>query len=143
MAHLQEKEALSAFAAREKPPNTMRTVFYSAAKRLTEALFEDPGVIELVGALKEIAVKIGVRHIAQMRFAKDKSHDTSLLTAIVTYSKEWQARYFLKQYILIDPVIAFGRTAVCPFDWQDLGFSDPGAAFFADAEKGRLPGHFR
>ena len=135
MAHLQEKEALSPFAAREKSPNTMRTAFYSAAKRLTEALFEDPGVIELVGALKEIAVEIGVRHIAQMRFARDKSHDTSLLTAIVTYSKEWQARYFLKQYILIDPVIAFGRTAVCPFDWQDLGFSDPGAAFFADAEK--------
>jgi|SRR5271166_483731 len=135
MAHLEEKAALSAFASKEKTPQTMRTAFYSAAKRLTEALFEDPGVIELVDTLKEVAVEIGVRHIAQMRFARDKSHDTSLLTAVVTYSREWQARYFLKQYILIDPVITFGRTAVCPFDWQDLSFSDSGAAFFADAEK--------
>jgi len=113
----------------------MSTAFYSAAKRLTEAIFGDPGAIELVDALKEIAAEVGVRHISQLRFAKDKSPDTSLLTAVVTYSREWQARYFLKQYVLVDPVIVFGRTAVCPFDWQDLTFSEPAAALFADAEK--------
>jgi len=127
--------ALSAFTSKEKNRKTMRTAFYSAGKRLTEAIFEDPGAVELVETLKEIAVEIGVRHIAQLRFASDKSPDTSLLTAVVTYSREWQARYFIKQYILIDPVVTFGRTAVCPFDWQDLSFSEPAAVVFADAEK--------
>lgn len=108
---------------------------HSAAKRLTEAIFDDCGAAELVDTLKDIAIQIGVRHIAQLRFSKDKSPDSSVLTAVVTYSREWQARYFLKQYILIDPIVVFGRTAVCPFDWQDLSFSEPAAVLFADAEK--------
>src|SRR5574337_885254 len=101
----------------------------------TEAIFDDCGAAELVDTLKDIAIQIGVRHIAQLRFSKDKSPDSSVLTAVVTYSREWQARYFLKQYILIDPIVVFGRTAVCPFDWQDLSFSEPAAVLFADAEK--------
>jgi len=109
--------------------------FYSAAKRLTEAIFDDLGSADIVELLKDIAFEIGVWHIAHIRFAKEKSPDTSLLTAVVTYSREWQARYFLKQYVLIDPVITFGQTALAPFDWQDLSYSEPAAAILADAEK--------
>lgn len=113
----------------------MRTAIYSAVKRLSEAIFDNLGASELVDILKEIAADIGVSHIAQLRLAKDKSPDTSVLTAVVTYSREWQARYFLKQYISIDPVVAFGRNAIYPFDWQDLNFSEQAAAVLADAEK--------
>ena len=69
-----------------------------------------------------------------MRFAPDKSSDASLLTGTVTYSFQWQTRYFLKQYVLIDPVITNGSKAILPFDWEELPRDDPAIqAFFADA----------
>jgi DNA-binding CsgD family transcriptional regulator len=89
---------------------------------------------DLNDTLKAIASDIGVCHISYIRFAQDKSIDTSILTASVTYSKEWTLRYFLRQYVNTDPVIAHGRNAVLPFDWEILSDGNPSAlAFFADA----------
>ena len=69
-----------------------------------------------------------------MRFAPDKSSDASLLTGTVTYSFQWQTRYFLKRYVLIDPVFSYGSKAVLPFDWDELPRDDPQIqAFFLDA----------
>ena len=49
------------------------------------------------GNVKAIALDIGVSNIAYMRFAPDKSSDASLLfTGTVTYSFQWQTRYFLQ-----------------------------------------------
>jgi DNA-binding CsgD family transcriptional regulator len=104
-----------------------------SAVRLSDTIL---GFVEqdLSETLREIASEIGVSHIACLRFAPDKSADTSQLSGIFTYSKEWQLRYFVKQYIKIDPVITYGRSAVQPFDWQILGNGDPAVlAFFADA----------
>ena len=54
--------------------------------------------------------------------------------SICTYSTEWQVRYFKKQYARIDPVLARGRAAVLPFDWNELSRDDPATqAFFDDA----------
>jgi DNA-binding CsgD family transcriptional regulator len=105
----------------------------SAAIRLTDTIlgYNDQDLGEI---LKAIAADIGVSHIAYMRFAPDKSSDASLLTGTVTYSFQWQTRYFLKQYVLIDPVIINGSKAVLPFDWDELPRDDPVIqAFFADA----------
>ena len=105
-----------------------------SAVRLTDTIL---GYVEqdLSETLKEIASEIGVNHIAYLRFLPDKSSDTSLLTAVVTYSREWQVRYFIKQYVKVDPVVAHGRDAVHPFDWEIFGDSGSEAlAFLADAE---------
>jgi DNA-binding CsgD family transcriptional regulator len=106
----------------------------SAAIRLTDTIL-GYNEQDLEETLKAIALDIGVNHIAYMRFAPDKSSDASLLTGTVTYSFQWQTRYFLKQYVLIDPVISHGSKAVLPFDWDDLAHDDDPAvqAFFADA----------
>lgn len=105
----------------------------TSAVRLTETILGYSSH-DLSDTLKIIASEIGVSHIAYVRFASDKSSDTSLLTGIFTYSREWQARYFLKQYVALDPVIAYARNAVRPFDWETLGDEDPAAlAFLADA----------
>jgi DNA-binding CsgD family transcriptional regulator len=104
-----------------------------SAVRLSDTIL---GFVEqdLSETLREIASEIGVSHIACLRFAPDKSSDTSQLSAIVTYSKEWQLRYFVKQYIKIDPAIAYGRTAAQPFDWEILHDGDPAVlGFLADA----------
>ena len=105
----------------------------SAAIRLTDTIL-GYNEQDLEETLKAIAADIGMAHIAYMRFAPDKSSDASLLTGARTYSVQWQTRYFLKQYILIDPVLAHGSKAVLPFDWEELPRDDPAIqAFFADA----------
>lgn len=84
--------------------------------------------------LKAIASEIGLSHIAHLRFASDRSEDVTVLTAVNTYSREWQARYFLKQYSKIDPVISYGVQAIAPFDWESLPRDVPAVQnFFADA----------
>jgi len=104
----------------------------AAAIRLTDILlgYDENDLAETLSA---IATNIGVKHIAYIRFAPDKSVDTTLLTAVVTYSREWQHRYFMKQYVRVDPVIVHGVHAVMPFDWEDLEVPPEASAFFADA----------
>jgi len=103
------------------------------AKRLTDTILGYDQQ-ELKETLKEIAAEIGVSHISYFRFSPDKSSDTIMLTAVITYSSEWQVRYFVRQYVKVDPVIARGRDAVAPFDWDTLGNDNPAElAFLADA----------
>jgi DNA-binding CsgD family transcriptional regulator len=105
----------------------------SAAIRLTETILGDEGP-DLEQTLKAIAANIGLQHIAYAPLCSQKSEDANLLSAICTYSIEWQVRYFKKQYARIDPVLARGREAVLPFDWNELSKDDPAArAFFDDA----------
>ena len=105
----------------------------TAAIRLTDTIL-GYNEEDLSDTLKAIAAAIGVSHISYIRFAPDKSSDTSMLTAAVTYSREWQTRYFFRKYVAIDPVIARGRDAVLPFDWETLISGDPEVMdFFADA----------
>lgn len=106
-----------------------------SAIRLTETIlgYDEQDLCE---TLKAISWEIGVRHIAYLRFASDKSCDACLPTAIATYSRGWQAHYFLKGYEHTDPVVAHGRNALLPFDWETSASDDPAVlAFLADAAK--------
>ncbi len=106
-----------------------------AAIRLTDTIlgYDERDLSETLNA---IASEIGVKHIAYLRFAADKGFEATLTTAIATYSRGWQTHYFLKDYVHIDPVVAHGRNAVLPFDWEKLASGDPAVlAFFADAAK--------
>ena len=107
----------------------------SAAFRLTDKI-HGYNSAELIDILKLIASELGLLHISYVRFAPDKSLDTSVLTAVATYSKEWQFRYFLKKYLEIDPVVRNARSALLPFDWESIAREDPASLeFFADAER--------
>lgn len=105
----------------------------SAAIKLTDKILgynSDP----LVEILKLIASEMGLSNISHLRFASDRSEDVTLMTSVNTFSKEWGARYFLKQYSNIDPVVRFGQQASAPFDWAALNRDDPTVEnFFADA----------
>jgi LuxR family transcriptional regulator, quorum-sensing system regulator CinR len=105
----------------------------SAATKLTDRIL---GYIadDLVDIMREIADEYGISHISYLCLAATKSTDKNLLTAVTTFSREWQARYFLKQYILIDPVIERGRASILPYDWATLEKNDPTIIeFFNDA----------
>ena len=105
----------------------------SAATRLTDKILGNNSD-DLVDILKAIASEIGLSHISYVRFASNRSWDISLLTAVATYSKLWQIRYFLKRYGAVDPVIKRGSAAIVPFDWETLHSDDPPTLkFFADA----------
>lgn len=105
----------------------------AAASKLTDTIL-GYNEQDLEETLRSIAAEIGIAHIAYMRFSPEKSSDTSLLTANVTYPVAWQNRYFEKQYVLIDPVIIRGADAVAPFDWAELASDDPRTqAFFEEA----------
>jgi LuxR family transcriptional regulator, quorum-sensing system regulator CinR len=105
----------------------------SAAILLTDKILgynSDP----LAEILKLTASEMSLSNIAHLRFASDRSEDVTVLTAVNTFSAEWQARYFLKQYSKIDPVVRFGQQARAPFDWATLNRDDPAIQnFFSDA----------
>jgi DNA-binding CsgD family transcriptional regulator len=104
-----------------------------AAEKLTEAIFSGENK-PLNETLRTLAADLGLCHISYIRMAKGQSDDLSTLTAVVTYSVNWQFRYFERQYIKIDPVIKRGRLAVLPFDWQELITEDAAViAFLEDA----------
>ena len=105
----------------------------SATAKLTETILRNDDH-DLAETLRTIASEIGVSHIAYLRLSPDKSPDICLLVAVVTYSRLWQHRYFVKKYMATDPVISYGRGADEPFDWTNLPADDPATkAFFADA----------
>jgi hypothetical protein len=99
----------------------------SATERLTETIL---GNDDLADTLKAIASEIGLDHIAYLRLSPDKSPDICLLVAVVTYSRLWTHRYFVKKYITDDPVISYGRAADQPFDWANVPVDDPAAKAF-------------
>src|SRR5208282_47416 len=106
-----------------------------SANRLTDTIlgYDEQ---DLSATLKAIASEIGVRHFAHLRFAPDKRCEASLPTAIAIYSRGWQTHHFLRGYEYTDPVVAHGRNALLPFDWETLASDDPDVlAFFADAAK--------
>src|SRR5580704_772030 len=89
---------------------------------------------DLAETLRAIASEIGLSHIASLRLSPDKSPDICLLVAVVTYSRLWQHRYFVKKYMTNDPVITYGRAVDQPFDWANVPVDDPATkAFFTDA----------
>jgi hypothetical protein len=91
---------------------------------------------DLADILRAVAAEIGCRHISYVRLSPDKSADTGLLTAVVTYSRLWQVRYFIKQYAHCDPIINYGRDAIAPFDWASLPLDNHAArAFLIDAAR--------
>ena len=77
-----------------------RITIDAAAIRLTETILGDDGP-DLGQTLKAIATNIGVQHIAYAPLSSERSEDANLLSAICTYSFEWQVRYFKKQYARI------------------------------------------
>src|SRR6202044_476580 len=78
----------------------------SATARLTETILGNDDR-DLAETLRGIASDICLSHISYVRLSPDKSTDISMLAAVATYSRLWQQRYFLKKYVVHDPVISY------------------------------------
>jgi len=58
----------------------------------------------------------------------------------LTYSDDWIARYYEKNYFDIDPVVEEGTRAFMPFNWADLDWSSKRRKEFADDAVGHSVG---
>ncbi len=83
-------------------------------------------------ALREISNIIGAENIAYMASSdiSESYHDT---VRFVTYSTEWEKRYFDREYIAIDP-IAQGIEKQLPFDWHFASNQPSTRWLFSEAE---------
>jgi DNA-binding CsgD family transcriptional regulator len=114
-------------------PDDLSSTFDLAFHALTELTLghRSENVTEV---LKDIIPTLGLKNVAYLRFAANKSEDVTVLSAVVTYSKDWQLRYLTRRYNEIDPVVRVGRTATGSFDWKEFRKASPTvSAFFADA----------
>jgi len=111
----------------------------SAAMKLTFKIIGHQ-TDDLIDILREFASEIGVDHIAYVRMGSNKSLESSLFASYVTYPKEWQRRYFLKQYFLTDPILRYGmNTSLNHFDWGDVDEGSPAIKdFFTDAARHKV-----
>jgi DNA-binding CsgD family transcriptional regulator len=111
----------------------------SAAMRLTYKIIGHR-IGDLIEILRRFAPEIGVDHIAYVRVGSNKSLESSLFASYITYPKEWQRRYFLKQYFLTDPILRYGmNTPLDHFDWSDVDEGSPAIKdFFSDAARHKV-----
>lgn len=58
-----------------------------------------------------------------------------------TYGPEWIARYLLKRYVHIDPVVQQGFLRQLPFDWREFEITPETAEFFDDARQHGVEGY--
>ena len=75
----------------------------------------------------------GLKHVTYVaaRYGKEPYKDPYVRS---TYTPLWMARYLIKRYWRVDPVMRDGFRRTVPFDWSEIDRTDPAVAtFFADA----------
>lgn len=86
---------------------------------------------EILSALMDISREVRAANIVYM--AETSSNFDEELIRHLTYSKEWEIRYFDREYLRIDPV-ADGINRKLPFDWQAVAGTASLQWLFAEAE---------
>ncbi len=51
-----------------------------------------------------------------------------------TYPDPWVARYLVKDYVKVDPILHEGLVRQLPFDWRDVEIPEAAREFYADAK---------
>lgn len=109
----------------------------AAVARAFEAVKASPDVASAIAAVRDIyEVSHATYHLAQM--IADKYDHPFVRT---TYPDSWVARYFLKGYVQVDPVVQEGFERQLPFDWRELTLTEPAMALMMDAHAHGLAGN--
>ena len=106
-----------------------RSVFAAAA---IEAVAAARGMERTVEAVRDA---FGMKHLSYLaaRYGSQPEKDPYVRS---TYPALWVARYLLKRYWRVDPIMREGFRRAAPFDWRDIDRSAPRvAAFFEDAAR--------
>ena len=92
-------------------------------------LTESPDVQTALERIKEL---YGLHHIVfHMGQTTVASTDSPFVRT--TYPDVWVSRYFLKQYVDVDPVVREGFSRQLPFDWRELTLTPDTMVMMVDA----------
>ncbi|MEM9223679.1 MAG: LuxR family transcriptional regulator [Pseudomonadota bacterium] len=103
-----------------------------AAAGALAAIADETGMERAIHALRDA---FQMKHLSYLaaRFGNDPAKDPYVRS---TYPGLWMARYLLKRYWRVDPIMREGFRRSAPFDWSDIDRSSQKVAdFFADAER--------
>lgn len=114
-------------------PDDWAARFHAVCYSLVDAIVRRPNA-NLNVMLLDFTRCLDLAHVSCLSFGSNRSQDGTILSALMTYSKAWQVRYFARNYASLDPVVLFGIRATGPYDWGDLrGFTPSAAGYFQDA----------
>ncbi|GAB5373897.1 MAG: hypothetical protein AcusKO_03590 [Acuticoccus sp.] len=104
----------------------------AVAAAAIEAVATTRGMERTVEAVRDA---FGMKHLSYLaaRYGSQPEKDPYVRS---TYPALWVARYLLKRYWRVDPIMREGFRRSAPFDWHDIDRSAPRvAAFFEDAAR--------
>ncbi|MEM6761744.1 MAG: LuxR family transcriptional regulator [Pseudomonadota bacterium] len=98
------------------------------AAEAIEIIAETRGMERTIEAVRNA---FQMKHLSYLgaRYGNDPSRDPYVRS---TYPAMWMARYLLKRYWRVDPIMREGFRRNAPFDWQDIDRSAPAVAAFID-----------
>lgn len=92
-----------------------------------------------IGAIDDVAAALAVFQKAY-RIDHVTYHLSQTAVAMVdapfvrtTYGEAWVARYLLRGYVSVDPVVAEGFLRQFPFDWREVEATEAAREFLMDA----------
>lgn len=102
----------------------------SALLRITSAGVDAAATVD--DAIKVVQANYGIDfvtyHLAQTIVG---AVDTPFVRT--TYPDPWVARYLLKDFVKVDPILHEGLVRQLPFDWRDVEIPEAALEFYADA----------
>ncbi|MCT7375606.1 helix-turn-helix transcriptional regulator [Chelativorans salis] len=75
--------------------------------------------------------RLGLDHVTYMAAAYARPVDSPFICT--TYPPQWVARYVLRRYLNVDPVVRAGFGSTRPFAWHELEWGEREQEFMADA----------
>lgn len=107
---------------------------YDRSPRLQRVCAELDAIDDINSALAAVRNAYRVDHVTY--------HLSQITTGVVdtpfvrtTYSESWIARYLLRGYISVDPIVSQGFFRQLPFDWREVEATGAAQEFLIDAVK--------
>ncbi len=98
---------------------------------LSEAIDAVAGVASVEDAVLLVRDRLGLDHVTFMTAAYARPVDSPFIRT--TYPPQWIARYVLRGYLHVDPVVRAGFGSTKPFAWHELEWDEREREFMADA----------
>lgn len=107
-------------------------------EKTRESVFEETA--NAIRAAKDVTAALLVFRASYEEVAHVTYHHAHTISASevdapyvrTTYPESWVARYLLKDYVKIDPVLREGITRSFPFDWSEIDINEKAMELFKD-----------
>lgn len=102
--------------------------------RLTSTFAAIENAETVLSALDIFQSAYGIDHVTY-HLSQTKADVFDAPFVKTTYDDKWIARYLLRGYVTIDPIVRQGFLRAMPFDWQEVEITDDAHEFLFDASR--------